>query len=53
MKQVKWFDRKFNFPKEQNIFPAILERLSGTAIRLEEKLKCIPTDLLALKINKT
>src|SRR5260221_2617147 len=53
MKQVKWFDRKFDFEFTQNIFPSILERLSGTPVRLEEKLKSIPSAILASKIDNT
>lgn len=37
MKQIKWFEKRFNFENEQNIFPSIIERLSGTPVRLEEK----------------
>lgn len=46
MKQEKWFDRKFNFNNSQNTFPSIIERLSGTPIRLEEKLKNVPEKIL-------
>src|SRR6476659_177304 len=53
MKQVKWFERNFNFDTEQNIFPSIIERLAGTAARLDEKLKIIPINLLTKKINDT
>lgn len=53
MKQIKWFDRKFNFDIEQNIFPSILERLSGTPLRLEEKLKSIKSAVLTERINNT
>ncbi|PZX92660.1 DinB family protein [Flavobacterium aquariorum] len=53
MEQIKWFDRKFNFETEQNIFPSIIERLSGTPIRLEEKLKSIPSTILEDRINNT
>lgn len=53
MEQIKWFDRKFNFETEQNIFPSIIERLSGTPIRLEEKLKSIPSSILEDRINNT
>lgn len=38
---MKWFDRKFDFSGEQNIFPGILERLEGTPIRLSGKLKSL------------
>ena len=34
---LKWFDRKFNFENDQNIFPSILERLEGTPLRLYAK----------------
>jgi uncharacterized damage-inducible protein DinB len=51
MKQVKWFERNFNFNTEQNIFPSIIERLAGTPARLEEKFKTIPEDFLTLRIN--
>ena len=53
MKQVKWFDRQFDFKAEQNIFPSLIERLSGTPARLEEKIATIPSDLLALKPDNT
>jgi len=53
MGQIKWFDRKFNFDATQNIFPAILERLSGTPLRLEEKFKTIPKSILTERIYKT
>ena len=49
MTQTKWFDRKFDFSTEQNIFPSIIERLSGTAVRLDEKLALIQPHLLTLK----
>ena len=53
MKQVKWFDRQFDFKAEQNIFPSLIERLSGTPARLEEKLATISPDLLPLKPDNT
>lgn len=53
MNQVKWFDRKFNFTVEQNIFPSVIERLAGTPARLEEKFKTIPPGLLTLRFNDT
>jgi len=53
MGQIKWFDRKFNFDATQNIFPAILERLSGTPLRLEQKFSSIPTSVLTERIYKT
>jgi hypothetical protein len=53
MEQVKWFDRKFNFDIKQNIFPSIIERLWGTPLRLQEKLKSVPPIMLTSKINNT
>ncbi|WP_224994910.1 DinB family protein [Cesiribacter sp. SM1] len=51
MKQVKWFDRSFNFESSQNLFPSILERLAGTPIRLEEKFKTIAKEVLTVRVN--
>lgn len=53
IKQVKWFDRKFEFAAEQNIFPAILERLAGTSLRLEYKINQMPAHLLTLRWYNT
>src|SRR6185295_10426127 len=53
MKQTKWFDRKFDFSKAENIFPSLLERLAGTPARLEEKLKTIPSAILEKKPGNT
>lgn len=46
MKQVKWFERKFDFSGNQNTMPSLIERLSGTPLRLEYKLKSIPHEIL-------
>ncbi|HMH24920.1 MAG TPA: DinB family protein [Puia sp.] len=52
MEQVKWFDRKFDFTTTENIFPSIIERLSGTPARLEEKFSAIPPALLTVRVDK-
>jgi uncharacterized damage-inducible protein DinB len=45
MKQINWFDRKFEFSTNENIMPSLIERLEGTPIRLKEKAKRInPSD---------
>ena len=44
MKQIKWFDRKFDFSTQQNIFPGIIERLEGTPLRLLEKIKGVSAE---------
>lgn len=49
--QTKWFDRKFDFSVEQNIFPSIIERLQGTPARLEQKLQGVPEDVLTTNAN--
>lgn len=53
MKKVKWFERSFDFSKDQNIFPSIIERLKGTPARLEEKFKFIPAEILETKVDNT
>lgn len=53
MKQIEWFNRDFNFSSDQNIFPSIIERLSGTPVRLEEKMQTIPADLLTKRIGES
>ena len=53
MSQVKWFDRNFNFAVTQNIFPSVVERLRGTPVRVEEKLRSVSPDLLTRKVDNT
>ncbi|WP_103071627.1 DinB family protein [Aquimarina sediminis] len=53
MKQIKWFDRKFDFSFTQNIFPSIIERLKGTSLRLEHKIAQTPSDQLCVKPEGT
>jgi uncharacterized damage-inducible protein DinB len=51
MNQIKWFDRKFDFSNEQNIFPSIIERLEKTPLILDEKIKNISNKYLIHKKN--
>ena len=53
MKQEKWFNRSFNFENAQNIFPSILERLSGTPIRLEQKIQKVSENILTSSMDNT
>lgn len=53
MKQVKWFERFFDFTSTQNTFPSILERLAGTPARLEEKLSVLDPQILSIRIDGT
>lgn len=49
MQQIEWFQRKFDFAFQQNIFPSIIERLSGTHVRLKTKIEQISPELLEVK----
>jgi uncharacterized damage-inducible protein DinB len=49
MPQIPWFERKFDFSFQQNIFPSIIERLSGTSVRLEAKLAAIPAAIQTIQ----
>jgi uncharacterized damage-inducible protein DinB len=51
MKQTNWFERKFDFNSNDIIFPSLLERLIGTPVRIEEKLKGIPTQFYRVKAD--
>ena len=53
MEQVKWFDRKFDFASTENMFPSIIERLSGTPARLNEKFKNIPQNITTVRVDGT
>ena len=49
MEQIKWFERKFDFSFQQNIFPSIIERLDGTSARLTSKMTQISASLYEVK----
>jgi uncharacterized damage-inducible protein DinB len=53
MKQIKWFDRKFKFSDEQNIFPSIIERLRGTPVRLVDKIARIQEVNMTIKVENS
>src|SRR3982751_2776867 len=53
MTRLKWFDRNFQFGATQNTFPSIIERLAGTPVRLEEKLRSITPGMLTLRADDT
>jgi uncharacterized damage-inducible protein DinB len=50
MSLSKWFDRKFDFTGGPDSFPSLLERLSGTPARLEEKCSSLSPDRLTLRL---
>jgi len=49
MKKIEWFKRKFGQHDDNGTFPGIVERLSGTPARLEEKIKSIEAQKLEWK----
>lgn len=49
IKQIKWVEMKFDFEFPSGKFPPLLERLSGTPARLEEKLVGLPKSVLTQK----
>ena len=51
MKQINWFDRKFHFADEQNIFPSVIERLKGTPIRLRDQMNKISAQNYIINIE--
>jgi uncharacterized damage-inducible protein DinB len=36
---VRWFDRRFNFDLPEKLFPVVVERLRGTPVRIEDKVR--------------
>ena len=44
MNRKEWFKRKFNQTLDPETLPNILERLSGTPARVEEKIHSIDAD---------
>ncbi len=46
-----WFDRQFTFGLGADMLPYYLERLTGTAARLKEKLRNVPDEKLSHQPN--
>ncbi len=51
MKKLLWFERQFTFGLPKEMLPFYLERLQGTIIRLEEKVKGFSEEILSTKLN--
>jgi ribosomal protein S18 acetylase RimI-like enzyme len=51
MEKIEWFQRQFNFGFPAGMLPFFLERLRGTAPRIESKLKGIPESILSEKLD--
>jgi len=52
-RQVNWFNREFRFESNQNIFPSIIERLWGTPIRLEARVKSISPEIADIQFENS
>ena len=53
VKQIKWIERKFDFNLPAGVYPALLERMAGTAPRLEEITGKISEQVLSAKQNSS
>jgi hypothetical protein len=51
MKKVEWFQRSFSFGMPVGMLPFYLERLSGTAARMEEKTLKVSDEILSFKLD--
>jgi len=49
MKRSTWFERKFQSIEDNGLLPGIIERLEGTPLRLEAKIRKMPAGLLSKK----
>jgi uncharacterized damage-inducible protein DinB len=46
MTRERWFDRTFDFTVPVSRFPSLVERLRGTPVRIEERVREFPAHLL-------
>jgi len=46
-----WIERQFNFNYPIGAFPFILERVRGTPARLEEMVRALPPEILAVRVG--
>ena len=51
MKSLTWFDRKLVFGSHPEMLPFHLERLEGTLVRLEHKVKGVGDKILSENLN--
>ena len=51
MKSLPWFERNLKFGLPAEMLPYYLERLSGTFIRMEAKVKAVPDEILSTRLN--
>lgn len=53
VKQTKWIERKFEFNVPPGVFPDLMERMLGTAPRLEDMTKSLPDEVLSYKPDES
>lgn len=51
MEKLQWMERKFTFGFPSGMLPFYIERLEGTAVRIEKKIKDIPDEILSLRLD--
>ena len=51
IKSLAWFDRKLTFGYPKEMLPFFIERLSGTTLRLQQKVKGIDEAILSEKLD--
>jgi len=51
MKRMDWFERTFTFGVPKGMLPFYLERLEGTIVRIEQKVKGVRNDVLSEKYD--
>jgi hypothetical protein len=51
MERIQWFQRQFITPQPPGMLPFFLDRLDGTLVRLREKTKNVPDNILTEKLD--
>jgi uncharacterized damage-inducible protein DinB len=51
MQEIPWFERKLTFWATKDMLPYFIERMSGTIVRIAEKVKNVPDNILSTKFN--
>lgn len=51
METLPWFERTFKFGYDEDMLPFFLERLSGTPLRAEAKVKGVSDEILSKRVN--
>ena len=52
MKQIPWFERRFNFDFPSQLYPEIISRLTGAPSRLEELIRRVDENLLITRTGE-